>query len=83
MPGNEATLCYNCTAVKALVQPCGSKIALVHLIGTNTRVATLVFEFDAVRWLLRLFLGPKTSLLILAFEEVSEKEGQLEEGIKE
>ena len=24
------------------------------------------FEFDAVRWLLRLFLGPKTSLLILA-----------------
>ena len=25
-----------------------------------------IFEFDAVRWLLRLFLGPKTSPLILA-----------------
>ena len=42
-------------------------------------MATLVFEFDAVRWLLRLFLGPKTSLQILAFEEVSEKEDHLEE----
>ena len=83
MPGNEATLRCNCTAVIALVQRGGSKIALVRLIGTNTRVATLVFEFDAVRWLLRLFLGPKTSLLILAFEEVSEKEDQLEERIKE
>ena len=25
-----------------------------------------ILEFDAVRWLQRLFLGPKTSLLILA-----------------